>query len=329
MRRREFIAWFGSTAAALPLVVRAQQRERMRRIGVLLPAAADNPLFQIWLGAFLQGLTQSGWNIGENVRVDTRWATASADAVRKNAAELVALAPDVILAAGASTVGPLLQVTHTVPIIFANVADPVGAGFVDSLARPGRNVTGFMAFEYGISGKWLEFLKQIVPSLTRTAVLRDAGTPTGIAQFGVIQAMAPALGVEIIQVDLRATGEIEHAITAFAGSSNGGLIIVASGLAYIHRNLIIKVAAERQLPAIYFDRTFVAAGGLVSYGPNQVDQCRRAAGYVDRILKGENPASMPVQAPTKYELLINLKTAKALGLTVPQSLLARADEVVE
>src|SRR3974390_909792 len=276
MRRREFIAFFGSTAAALPLVVRAQQRERMRRIGVLLPAAADNPLFQIWLGAFLQGLTQSGWNIGENVRVDTGWATASADAVRKNAAELVALAPDVILAAGASTVGPLLQVTHTVPIIFANVADPVGAGFVDSLARPGRNVTGFMAFEYGISGKWLEFLKQIVPSLTRTAVLRDAGTPTGIAQFGVIQAMAPALGVEIIQVDLRATGEIEPAITAFAGSSNGGLIIVASGLAYIHRDLNIKVAAERQLPAIYFDRTFVAAGDLVSYGPNHVDQCPRA-----------------------------------------------------
>jgi putative ABC transport system substrate-binding protein len=242
---------------------------------------------------------------------------------------LVALAPDVIFAPGASTVGPLLQVTHAVPIIFANVADPVGAGFVDSLARPGRNVTGFMAFEYGISGKWLEFLKQIVPSLTRTAVLRDAGTPTGIAQFGVIQAMAPALGVEIIQVDLRDTGEIEHATIAFAGSSNGGLIIVASGLAFINRDFIIKLAAERRLPAIYFDRSFVTAGGLVSYGPNEADQCRRAAGYVDRILKGENPVGMPVQAPTKYELAINLKTAKALGLSVPQSLLASADEVIE
>ena len=219
--------------------------------------------------------------------------------------------------------------TRTVPIVFASVADPVGAGFVDGLARPGRNVTGFMAFEYGISGKWLEFLKQIVPSLTRTAVLRDAGTATGIAQFGVIQAMASALRVEIIQVDLRDVSEIEHAITAFAGSSNGGLIIVASGLAFINRDLIIKIAAERRLPAIYFDRSFVAAGALVSYGPNEADQCRRAAGYVDRILKGENPAGMPVQAPTKYELVINLKTAKALGLSVPQSLLASANEVIE
>jgi len=329
MRRRNFIKVIAGSAVASPLTARAQQRERMRRIGVLLPAAADDPHYQIWLGAFLQGLAQSGWNIGQNVQIDTRWATASADAVRKNAAELVALAPDVIFAPGASTVGPLLQVTHTMPIVFAVVADPVGADFVDSLARPSRNVTGFMAFEYGISGKWLEFLKQIVPSLTRTAVLRDAGTPTGIAQFGVIQAMAPALRVEIIQVDLRNTGEIEHAITAFAGSSNGGLIIVASGLAFVHRDLIIKVAAERRLPAIYFDRTFVTAGGLISYGPDQLDQCRRAAGYVDRILKGENPASMPVQAPTKYELLINLKTAKALELTVPQSLLASADEVIE
>jgi putative ABC transport system substrate-binding protein len=327
LRRRDFITLVSGAVAAWPLVAHAQQR--MRRIAVLLPAGADDAHYQTWLGAFLQGLTQSGWNIGQNVRIDTRWATASADAVRRNAAELVALAPDVIFAPGASTVGPLLQVTHTVPIIFAVVADPVGAGFVDSLARPGRNATGFMAFEYGISGKWLEFLKQIVPSLTRAAVLRDAGTPTGIAQFGIIQAMAPALRVEIIQVDLRDAGEIEHAITAFAGSSNGGLIIAASGLAFIHRDLIIKLAAERRLPAIYFDRSFVAAGGLISYGPDQVDQCRRAAGYVDRILKGERPADIPVQAPTKYELVINLNTAKTLGLTVPPSVLAQANEVIE
>jgi putative ABC transport system substrate-binding protein len=246
----------GGAAAASPLVARAQQGERMHRVGVLLPVAADDPQYQIWFGAFLQGLTQSGWNIGQNVQIDTRRATASVDAVRKNAAELVALAPDVIFAVGASAVGPLVQATRTVPIVFASVADPVGAGFVDGLARPGRNVTGFMAFEYAISGKWLEFLKQIVPTLTRTAVLRDAGTPTGIAQFGVIQAIASALRVEIIQVDLRDTGEIEHAITAFAGSSNGGLIIAASVLAFIHRDLIIKLAAERRLPAIYFDRTF-------------------------------------------------------------------------
>jgi putative ABC transport system substrate-binding protein len=220
-------------------------------------------------------------------------------------------------------------VTHTLPIVFAVVTDPVGAGFVDTLARPGHNATGFTNFEYGIGGKWLELLKEIAPSVTRAAVLRDAGISSGPAQFGVIQAMAPALKVEVTQVNLRDTAEIEHAITAFAGSSNGGLIIVGSGLAYIHRDLIIKLAAERQLPAIYFEREFVAAGGLVSYGTNQVDQCRRAAGYVDRILKGEKPADMPVQAPTKYELVINLKTAKALGITVPQSVLARADETIE
>jgi putative ABC transport system substrate-binding protein len=329
MRRREFIALMGGAVAAWPLMVRAQQGERMRRIGVLLPATADDTHYQTWLGAFLQGLSQSGWNIGQNVRVDTRWATANADAVRRNAAELVALAPDVIFAPGASTVGPLLQATGTVPIVFAVVADPVGAGFVGSLARPGRNATGFMAFEYAISGKWLELLKQIIPSLTRAAVLRDATTPTGIAQFGVVQAMAPALGVEILQVNLRDAGEIEQAIMAFGATSNGGLIITASGLAFIHRDRIIKLASERRLPAIYFDRSFVIAGGLVSYGPDQVDQCRRAAGYIDRILKGEKPGDMPVQAPTKYELIVNLKTAKTLGLTIPQSLLATADEVIE
>ena len=307
----------------------AQQGERMRRIGVLLPAAPDDTHYQMWLVAFLQGLTQSGWYIGQNIRIDIRWATASADAVRKNAAELVALAPDVIFAPGSSAVGPLLQVTRTVPIVFAVVIDPVGAGFVKSLARPGGNATGFTVFEYAMSGKWLELLKQIAPTVTRAAVLRDPGISSGAAQFGVIQAMAPTLKVEITQVNLRDTTEIEHAITAFAGSLNGGLIIVGSGLAYIHRDLIIKLAAERQLPAIYFEREFVAAGGLVSYGTNHVDQCRRAAGYVDRILKGEKPADIPVQAPTKYELVINLKTAKALGITVPQSVLARADETIE
>jgi len=329
VRRRDFIKVISGSVAGWPLTAHAQQGERMRRIGVLLPAAPDDTHYQMWLGAFLQGLTQSGWYIGQNIRIDTRWATASADAVRKNAAELVALAPDVIFAPGASTVGPLLQVTHTLPIVFAVVADPVGAGFVDTLARPGHNATGFTNLEYGMGGKWLELLKEIAPSVTRVAVLRDAGIPSGPAQFSVIQAMAPALKMEITQVNLRDTAGIEHAITAFAGSSNDGLIIVASGLAYIYRDLIIKLAAERQLPAIYFEREFVAAGGLVSYGPNQVDQCRHAAGYVDRILKGEKPADMPVQAPNKYELVINLKTAKTLGLTVPPTLLARADEVID
>jgi putative ABC transport system substrate-binding protein len=329
MRRREVIILFGGAVTAWPLVGHAQQGERMRRIGVLLPATADDRHYQMWLGAFLEGLAQSGWKIGENVQIDTRWATASPDAVRKNAAELAALAPDVIFAPGASSVGPLLRATRSVPIVFAVVADPVGAGFVESLARPGGNVTCFMAFEYAISGKWLELLKQIVPSLTRAAVLRDAGTPTGIAQLGVIQAVAPALRVEITHVDLRDAAEIEHAITAFAGSSNDGLILAASGLAYIHRDLIIKLATERRLPAIYFDREFVAAGGLISYGPDLVDQFRRAAGYVDRILKGEKPADLPVQAPIKYQMAINLKTAKVLGIAVPPGLLAQANEVIE
>jgi putative ABC transport system substrate-binding protein len=329
MRRRDFIKATVGVVIVRPFAARAQQGARMRHIGVLLPATADDTHYQIWLGAFLQGLTQSGWNIGQNVRINTRWATAQADAVRRNAAELIALAPEVILASGASSVGPLLQVTRTVPIVFAAVADPIGAGFVDSLARPGRNATGFMAFEYGFSGKWLEFLKQIVPSMTRAAVLRDAGIPTGPAQFAIIQAMAPALNVEITQVNLRDTAEIEPTITTFANSPNGGLIITASGLAYIHRDRIIKLAAQHRLPAVYFERAFVEAGGLVSYGPDLIDQFRRAAGYVDRVLKGEKPADMPVQAPTKYELVINLKTAKALGLTLPPSVLAQANEVIE
>jgi putative tryptophan/tyrosine transport system substrate-binding protein len=327
--RREFITLLGGAAVAWPLAAHAQQRERMRRIGVLLPATADDPQRQAWFGAFLQGLAQSDWIIGRNVQIDTRWATANVDAVRRHAAELAALAPDVILASGASTVGPLLQATRTVPIVFAAVADPVGAGFVNSLAQPGGNTTGFMAFEYSISGKWLELLKQIAPSVTRVAVLRDSSITSGIGQFGVIQAMAPLLMVEVSHVNVRDATEIERSIISFARFSNGGLIITAGGLPYIHLNLIVKLAAQHRLPAVYFERAFVASGGLMSYGPDLVDQFRRAAGYVDRILKGEKPADLPVQAPTKYELVINLKTAKALGLTVPPTLLARADEVIE
>jgi ABC-type uncharacterized transport system substrate-binding protein len=329
VRRRAFISLLGGAAAAWPLAARAQQRERMRRIGVLLPATADDPQRQVWFGAFLQGLAQSDWIIDRNVQIDTRWATANVDAVRRHAAELAALAPDVILASGASTVGPLLQATRTVPIVFAAVADPVGAGFVNSLARPGGNATGFMAFEYSISGKWLELLKQIAPSVTRVAVLRDSSITSGIGQFGVIQAMAPLLMVEVSHVNVHDATEIERSLMSFARFSNGGAIITAGGLPYIHLNLIVKLAAQHRLPAVYFERAFVAAGGLISYGPDLVDQFRRAAGYVDRILKGEKPADLPVQAPTKYELVINLKTAKTLGLEVPTTLLARADEVIE
>ena len=329
MRRREFLGVLGGATAAWPLGARAQQRERVRSIGILLPATADDAQYQVWVGAFLQGLAQLGWNICLNTRIDTRWATANADAVRRQAAELAALAPDVILAPGASTLGPLLQVTRAVPIVFAIVADPVGAGFIENLARPGGNATGFTPFEYGIGGKWLEVLKQTVPSVTRVAVLRDPATPSGPAQFGVIQAVAPSLRVEVNPVNLRDAAEIERAVEAFAGSSNGGLIVTASGLALVHRSLIVKLAAQHRLPAVYFERVFVAAGGLISYGPDQIDQFRRAAGYVDRILKGEKPADLPVQAPTKYELVINLKTAKALGLDMPATVLARADEVIE
>jgi putative ABC transport system substrate-binding protein len=329
MTRREFITLIGGAAVAWPLAARAQQVERVRRIGVLLPATAVDPQRQAWFGAFLQGLAQSDWIIGRNVQIDTRWATANVDAVRRHAAELAALAPDVILTSGSSAVGPLLQATRTVPIVFAAVADPVGAGFVHSLARPGGNATGFMAFEYSISGKWLELLKQIAPSVTRVAVLRDSSITSGIGQFGVIQAMAPLLMVEVSHVNQRDATEIERSIMSFARFSNGGMIITASGLAFIHLNLIVKLAAQHRLPAIYFERAFVAAGGLMSYGPDLVDQFRRAAGYVDRILKGEKTADLPVQAPTKYELAINLKTAKALGLDVPATLLARADEVIE
>ena len=301
----------------------------MRRIGVLMNLAADDSQGQAWLGAFLQGLQQLGWTIGRNVRIDTRWGGGDADDIRRHAAQLAALAPDVILATGASTVGPLLQATRTVPIVFAIVVDPVGAGFVDSLARPGGNATGFSQFEYGISAKWLELLKQIAPGVTRVAVLRDPAIPSGIGQFGVIQAVAPSLGVEVNPVNVRDAAEIERAVVAFASAPNGGLILTASGLAAVHRDLIITLAARHKLPAVYFERLFVAVGGLISYGPDQIDQFRRAAGYVDRILKGEKLADLPVQAPTKYELVINLKTAKALGLTIPPTLLATADELIE
>jgi len=329
MQRRQFIALLGG-AATWPLAARAQQPERMRRIGVLLNAASDDPGFQAWVGAFLQALALLGWTIGRNVRIDTRWAAANAGEIRRHAAELVALAPDVILAAGGSSVvGPLLQATRTVPIVFATAADPVAAGLVDSLARPGGNATGFMTGEYSIGGKWLELLKQIAPGVTRAAVLRDATQGSGTSQFAVIQAAAPSLGVEVKPVNMRDAEEIERGVTAFARSPGGGLVVASGPAAVRHRDLIVKLAAQHRLPAVYYERFFAASGGLISYGADYIDQYRRAAGYVDRILKGEKPADLPVQAPTKYELVINLKTAKALGLTVPPSLLASANEVIE
>jgi putative ABC transport system substrate-binding protein len=329
MRRRDFMALAGGAVAIAPFAARAQQRERMRLIGVLLPATADDAAMQARVGAFLQGLGQLGWAIGRNVRIDTRWATADAAEIRRHAAELAALAPDVIVAHAATTVGPLLQATRTVPVVFPAVVDPVGAGFVDSLARPGGNATGFMNFEYSISGKWLELLKQIAPGLTRVAVLRNAATPSGPGQFAAIQAVASSLRVEVNPVNVRDAGEIERAVVGFARTPDGGLIVTASPAAQVHHELIISLAARHKLPAVYPFRYHAAGGGLMSYGPDQIDQYRQAAGYVDRILKGEKPADLPVQAPTKYELVINLKTAKALGLAVPQTLLASADEVIE
>jgi putative tryptophan/tyrosine transport system substrate-binding protein len=326
MKRREFITLLGG-AAAWPLAARAQS-ERVRRIGVLMPNDQDNPAAQARIAALLQELQQLGWT-GRNVRIDIRWAGADADKIREHAAELATLAPDVILANGSVVVAPLLQATRTVPIVFVVVPDPVGAGFVDSLARPGGNATGFVQFEYGLSGKWLELLKEIAPRVTRAAVLRDAAIPAGTGQFGAIQSVAPSVGVEVSPVNIRDAGEIERVVAAFARSPNGGLIVTGSALAQLHRNLIITLAARHKLPAVYFERLFVTGGGLISYGPDLVDQYRRAAGYVDRILRGEKPADLPVQAPTKYETVINLKTAKALGLEIPPTVLARADEVVE
>jgi len=328
MKRREFITLAGS-AAVWPLAARAQQPERMRRIGVLQSLAANDPEGQARLAAFAQGLQQAGWTIGRNVQIDTRWAAGDAEGFRRYAAELVALAPDVILAVGAAAVGPLQQATRTVPIVFVNTSDPVGAGFVESLARPGGNATGFLLYEYGTSGKWLELLKEIAPRVTRVAVLRDSALAAGIGQLGAIQAVAPSFGVELRPVDVRDAPETERAVAAFARASDGGLIVTGSTLALVHRDLIVTLAARHKLPAVYFQRVFVTSGGLISYAPDQIDQFRRAGGYVDRILKGEKPADLPVQAPTKLELVINLKTAKALGIEVPPTLLARADEVIE
>jgi putative tryptophan/tyrosine transport system substrate-binding protein len=328
VRRREFITLLGG-AAAWPIAAQAQQPERVRRIGVLLPASSGAAEFEPRIGAFLQGLAVLGWNIGRNVRIDTRWATNDAAEIRRHAAELATFSPDVILAHGASTVGPLLQAARTVPVVFPIISDPVAAGFVDSLARPGGNATGFMVNEYGIAAKWLELLKEIAPNVTRVAVLRDPAVPTGPAQFGIVQSAAPSLRMQVSAISLRDPREIESAVASFAPSGNSGLVVMGGAAASIHRNLIITLAARHKLPAVYAERSFAAAGGLISYGTDYVDQYRRAASYVDRILKGEKPADLPVQQPTQYELVLNLKTAKALGLEVSPTLLARADEVIE
>jgi len=328
-KRREFITLLGGAAAVWPLPAAAQQGGRVRRVGVLIPQTADDPDAAARIASFVQALQQLGWTDGHNVRIDIRWTAANADNTRRHAAELAALAPDLILAAGTSTLAPLLQATRTVPIVFAGVADPVGAGFVDELARPGGNATGFMQFEYSLSAKWPELLKQIAPGVTRVAVLRDPAITSGVGQFAIIQSVASSVGLEVRPVDVRAAGEIDRVVTAFARSSECGLIVTASGSATAHRDLIITLATRHKLPAIYPRRLFVTDGGLISYGSDRTEQYRQAAGYVDRILKGAKPADLPVQAPTRYELVINLKTAKALGLTVPDTVLARADEIIE
>jgi len=328
--RREFIALFCGASVIWPFAARAQQPERMRRIGVFMNFAAADSQSQVRIASFLQGLQESGWTVGRNVEIDYRWSTGNADSTRSDAAELVALRPDVILASASLTLAALQQLTHTVPIVFVNVVDPVGAGFVETLSRPGGNITGFTPFEYGTSGKWPELLKEIAPGVTRVAVIRDSMVGSGIGQLGAIQSVAPSLGMDLSLVGVRDDGEIERAITAFSRAPHGGLIIAASPSVAVHRELIIALAARYGLPAIYPFSFYVTIGGLISYGPDIViEPYRRAASYVDRILKGEKPADLPVQAPTKYELVVNLKTAKALGLTVPQSILARADEVIE
>jgi ABC-type uncharacterized transport system substrate-binding protein len=326
MRRRAFITLLGGAAAAWPVVARAQQGNRVRRVGAL--SAGDDAEGHARSAAFAQALARLGWSDGRNLRIDTRYATA--DNVHRHAMELAALAPDVLVAAtGTTTAAPLLQATRTIPIVFVSVIDPVGAGFVASLARPGGNATGFSVYEYGMSGKWLELLKEIAPRVTRAAVLRDPAVASGIGQFGAVQAVAPALGVELTPIDVRDAGEIERAVSAFAGPPNGGLIVTGSPSVAVHRELVVKLAMRHKLPAVYFRRLFADDGGLISYGPDFLDQHRQAAGYVDRILRGEKPADLPVQAPTKYELVINLKTAKALGLEIPPTVLARADEAIE
>jgi putative ABC transport system substrate-binding protein len=328
VRRREFITLLGGAAATWPLAARAQQAERVRKVGVLINSTAT-PEQRANLAAFQQTLQQLGWTVGRNVQMDIRWADGDARETRRHAGELVALAPDVILTAGDAGMPPLLQATRTIPIVFNNVADPVGAGFVKSMARPGGNATGFIQYEYSLSAKWLETLKEIAPNLARVAVLRDAAIASGIGQFAVIQSVASSLGVEVSAINVHEAGEIEADIADFARAANGGLILTGSALAVVHRDLIVTLAARYKLPAVYYRRLFVTGGGLISYGYDVGDQYKRAAGYVNRILKGEKPADLPVQAPTKYELVINLKTAKALGLDIPQSVLARADEVIE
>jgi len=328
MKRREFIALAGGLVVSSPFAARAQQPDRMRRVGVLM-AGADDQEPQARLAVFLQALQQLGWTDGRNVRIEYRWAAGNANDIRKYAAELAALAPDVILAGGGAVVPLLQQATRTVPIVFTQTPDPVGAGFVDSLARPGGNATGFMALEYGVGAKWLELLKEIAPGVTRVAVIRDAAISAGLGFFGAIQAVAPSFGVELSPVSVRDADEIERAVAAFARSANGGLIVTGSALANFYSDLIIALAARHKLPAVYFNRVSVTRGGLISYGADVIDQYRHAAGYVDRILRGEKPADLPVQAPTKFEMALNLKTAKALGLTIPPTLLARADEVIE
>jgi putative tryptophan/tyrosine transport system substrate-binding protein len=330
MRRREFISLLGGAAALWPLAAQAQQNERMRRIGVLTPLPANHPDAKARHAAFLESLRQLGWSEGHNVRIEARWSAGDPAITRKNAGELVALAPDVILATGSAGLPAILEATRSVPIVFVIVPDPVGSGFVASLAEPGGNATGFMMFEYDLCAKWLELLKQIAPTVTRAAVLRDAAVPAGIGQFAVIQSVARSVGIDVRPINLlRDPAEIENSVATFARTPNGGLILTASALSGVHRDLIISLAARYKLPATYQERSYAAAGGLVSYGSNFPDQYRRAAGYVDRILMGVKPADLPVQAPTKYDLVINLKTAKALGLEVPPMLLARADEVIE
>ena len=329
MKRREFITLLGGAAAAWPLAARAQQRERMRRIGVLAGLPADDALAQARNAAFLQGLADLGWRVGRNVQIDFRWAGIDTARYPKYAVELVELAPDVILAVGASVVWPVLHATRTVPVVFVQVTDPVGAGYVASLARPGGNATGFTLFEFGFGGKWIEFLKQIAPSMARAAVLLDPMVPAGLGMLGAIQSTASSLRVELTPISLRDAHEMERAVAEFARGPNGGLIVLPGPPTQRYREQIIAQAAQHRLPAMYPYRYFVAASGLISYGPDEIEQYRQAAGYIDRILKGEKPADLPVQAPTKYELVINRKTANALGLTVPDSLLARADEVIE
>jgi putative ABC transport system substrate-binding protein len=329
MRRRQFIALLGGAAATWPLAARAQQREPLRRVAILDPLAPDTPGVQARYTAFLKAFEQLGWTDGRNVQIEVRWAGGDDVKARKYAEELVALAPDVILTSGSVGAEVMLKATRTIPVVFVIVPDPVGSGFVERLSRPGGNATGFMMFEYNLCGKWLELLKEIAPSVTHAAVLRDPTFALGIGQFAVIQAVAPSVGIEVSPIDLREPNQIEHAIATFAQSPNGGIIQAASGIGAVNVNLIITAAARYKLPAVYVQPPFVAAGGLISYGPNFADQYRGAAGYVDRILRGEKPADLPVQAPSKYELAVNLKTAKALGLSVPQSLLARADEVIQ